>query len=85
MWKYIQKTVNNKPEELKSCHLSRVTCYLSHEIFFLHLTTNKKIKKNKQIKKDFLLNKLDKVVELVGGGFLINGAFPIFVIDQFEF
>ena len=45
-----------------TCHLSRVTCHLSKNILY--------IKKNPQ-------KKLDKVVELVGGGSVINGTFPV--------
>ena len=50
------------------CHVSRVTCHMSKKklyfnflIFFLLL----------------FLKKLDKVVELVGGGSVINGAYPV--------
>ena len=42
------------------CHMSCVTCPLSHEFFFLHF-----------------LYKLDIMVGLVGGGSVINGAYPV--------
>ena len=43
------------------CHVSHVTCQLSHVIFFL------------------FIKKFDKVVELVGGGSVINGAYPVYL------
>ena len=49
------------------CHVSPVTCHLSHVIFlFIFLD-----------KKKYPLEKMDKVVELVGGGSVINGAYPV--------
>ena len=45
-------------------HLSHVTCHLSHVKIFLF-----KHKKN--------LKKWAKLVELVGGGSVINGAYPV--------
>ena len=47
--------------------MSRVTCHLSHVTF----------KKKMTLKKLSFRKKLDKVVELVGGGFVINGAYPV--------
>ena len=58
-----------------TCHLSHVTCHLSHVtchmskyiyIYFFFLNYDKK----------YPLKKLDKVVELVCGGYIINGAYP---------
>ena len=47
------------------CHMSHVTCHLSHvKIFFFYIFFNP-------------LNIFDKVVELVGGGSVINGAYPV--------
>ena len=56
-----------------TCHLSPspVTCHLSHVIIFFFFTFKFYIKKNT------LPKILDKVVELVGGGSVINGAYPI--------
>ena len=51
-----------------TCHLSPVTCPLSHVIFFFSLFIYKK--KNP-------LKKFDKVVELVGGGSVISGVYPV--------
>ena len=42
------------------CHLSRVTCHMSHIIFFFKCN----------------LSSFEKVVKLVGGGFVINGPTP---------
>ena len=50
------------------CHMSHVTCRMSKKK--LHFFSIKKTKKN-------LPKKLDKVVELVGGGSVINGAYPV--------
>ena len=54
------------------CHMSPFTCQNLVSIFF------QKKKKNliKKIKKSFF-KKLDKEVELVGGGSVINGAYPV--------
>ena len=49
---------------LVTCHMSRVTCHMSFFSFFFL------VKKSKNLKK------MDKVVELVGGGSVINGAYP---------
>ena len=49
-----------------SCHMSHVTYHVS--CVACHLSLAKKNVKKK------LLKRLDKVVELVGGGFVINGA-----------
>ena len=55
-------------------HVSRVTCHLSHvqKIFyiFFYKKKKKKIYFNHQ-------KKIDKVVELVGEGSVINGAYPV--------
>ena len=45
------------------CHVSHVTCPLSHVNFFFFIF--------------YPLNFFDKVVELVGGGYVINGAYPV--------
>ena len=57
-----------------TCHLSPVTCHKSKMFFkfFFVLKNKKKIKKNTSFR-----NKIYKVVELVGGGSFINGAYPI--------
>ena len=54
-----------------TCHVSHVTCHLSHvkKIFYIFFT--KKIIQKK------ILKKMDKVVELVGGGSVINRAYPV--------
>ena len=47
-----------------TCHVSPVTCHLSHvnkKIYILFLS----------------FKKIDKVVEIVGGGSVINGAYPV--------
>ena len=49
-----------------TCHMSRVTCHLSHVAY--HMS------------QFFLLISLYKVLELVGGGFVINGAYPVWLI-----
>ena len=55
-----------------TCHVSYVMCHLSHvKIYFLFIY--KKIKKKLNS-----LKKLDKVVELVGGGSVISRAYPIY-------
>ena len=51
-----------------TCHVSRVTCHMSKYLFFQFLFNFKFF---------FSLKKLDKVVEQVGGGFVINGAYPV--------
>ena len=48
-----------------TCHVSPVTCYLFIYLFFY------------QIIIILSLKKLDKRVELVGGGSVINGAYPV--------
>ena len=53
-----------------TCHLSSVTCCMSIYIYFFFMETN--LYTFKSFKK-----KLDKVVELVGGGSVINGAYPV--------
>ena len=59
------------------CHVSHVTCHLSPVVcnFFLHLIIIQK----KYIKNIYIMLQkiLDKVVELVGGGSVINGAYPV--------
>ena len=72
-----------------SCHLSPVTCHLSHvtchTITFYFLKSIKL--KSKQIKS--LQNnkkkkhKKNKVVELVGGGTVINKAYPVYFFFAF--
>ena len=56
-----------------TCHMSCVTCHVSpvtcQNFFFLHFY-NQKIKNKKP-------EKMDRVVELVGGGSVINGAYPV--------
>ena len=50
------------------CHLSCVTCHVSHVTCHVsHVTCHMS-----HVKKKF-----DKVVELVGGGSVINGAYPV--------
>ena len=57
------------------CHVSYVTCHVSpvtyHMYFFFLQFNKKKLKKlhNKKI--------LVKVLELVGRGYVINGAYPV--------
>ena len=58
-----------------TCHVSRVTCHMSKKknnyilfIYFIYLFIFLRKKK------------LDKVVELVGGGSVINGAYPVYFI-----
>ena len=67
-----------------TCHVSLVTCHMSPVMCHLSPVTCQKylffyifiIKKNK--KKIKILQKiLDKVVELVRGGSVINGAYPV--------
>ena len=70
-----------------TCHISRVTCHLSPvtcHVSPAHVTCQKYIflhfhyKKNIYIYYFFTLQKIfDKVVELVGGGSVINGAYPV--------
>ena len=61
-----------------TCHLSRVTCHLSHVTCHLsHVKKKKKLKKIK-LKKITPQKILDKVVEPVGGGSVINGAYPVY-------
>ena len=63
---------NVHPTLCVMCHVSPVTSHLS--LVTCHLWHVKK----KRRKVFFLsLKKLDKVVELVGGGSVINGAYPI--------
>ena len=59
-----------------SCHLSPVTCHMSHVTCDMsHVTChlNCSIQKIKKI----IINQTYKVVELVCGGFVINGAYPV--------
>ena len=64
-------------------HVSRVTCHLLYiKICFSLISLFKKKKKMDFVilkKYDFFLSlkKLDKVVELVGGGPVIKGAYPV--------
>ena len=56
------------------CHLSCVTCYVLPVMcpvspVMCHLSHEEIMKK--------ILKKMDKVVELVCGGSLINGAYPV--------
>ena len=67
-------TIINRPGVARAvsrvmCHLSPVTCHLSHvkKNIFIYLKKKKIIPSQK----------LDKVVELVGGGSVINGAYPV--------
>ena len=54
-----------------TCHMSHVACHLSNvKIFSFHFFYKKK-------KKIICSNKLDKVVELVGGGYAINRAYHV--------
>ena len=53
-----------------TCHVSHVTCHVSTVILFFYIFLDKKKKNN-------LHKNLDKVVELVGGGSVINGAYPV--------
>ena len=55
-----------------TCHVSPVTCHLSHVVKKKLLFILKKI-----YKKKLSLKKFDKVVELVGGGSVINKADPV--------
>ena len=50
-----------------TCHLSPVACRLSPAKKFNFYNNNKIIFKKK----------LDKVMELVDGGYVINGAYPV--------
>ena len=50
------------PMSQVTCHVSRVTCHMSLIFVFYFLF--------------FCSSSLEKVVELVGGGFVINGAIP---------
>ena len=54
-----------------TCHVSRVTCHLALVIFFIFCFLFYFF---------FSQNFLDKVVELVGGGGVINGAYPVYFI-----
>ena len=50
------------------CHVSRVMCHLSHvKIYFFYILYIF----------FYPLKKMDRVVELVGGGSVINGAYPV--------
>ena len=51
------------------CHVSCVTCHVSHITRFFLIYT--------YIYIFCLFKKSDKVVELVGGGSVINGAYPV--------
>ena len=53
------------------CHVSHVTCHMS-KYYFLTFFYLKKI-----YGFSLYLKKLDKVVELVGGESVINGAYPV--------
>ena len=59
------------------CHMSRVTCHMSHVMchmscFTCHMSS---------VTCHFLSQKkLDNVEELVGGGSIINGAYPVEVL-----
>ena len=68
------------------CHVSYVTCHLSRVTSHLSLVTcQKKVVVDNLIFLFIYLfsrkTKLDKVVELVGGGSVINGALPVFVAN----
>ena len=64
--------IPNPLQDKNTCHMSPVMCHLSDFLFFFCLITKKKNKKER--KKGF--TKLDKGVELVGGGSVIIGAYP---------
>ena len=50
-----------------TCHVSHVTCHMSHVIYYMsHVFFSL-----------FFLLFLDKMVGLVGGGSVINGAYPV--------
>ena len=51
-----------------TCHVSPVTCHMSKNM--LHVL-------NKENIYIYPSEKFDKVVELVGGGSVINGAYPV--------
>ena len=81
---------NDHPTLCVTCHLSCVTCHLSHITCNLSRVKKKTKQKKKLLKKRntkkikffYLEKKLDKVVELVGGGSVINGAYPVlFMLD----
>ena len=55
------------------CHLSHVTC--KKKLFYIFLYKNNKEEEEKYIY--YPSEKLDKVVELIGGGSVINGAYPV--------
>ena len=65
-----------------TCHMSHVTCHLSrltfHMIFFILFCSEKKIEKKSH------LNIFDKMVELVGGGSVINGAYPVLFLSGLD-
>ena len=49
--------------------MSHVMCHVSHVTFFFFLSF-------------FILLFLDKVVKLVGGGSVINGAYPVYFFSM---
>ena len=63
-----------------TCHVSRVVCHMSKKNL-LHFFIKKKLK----IKKNYLQKILDIVVELVGGGSVINGAYPSSFLYYFKY
>ena len=55
-----------------TCHLSSVMCHMSRVTYHLsHFFIQKKLIK-------LSLRKLDEGVKLVGGGSVINGAYPVY-------
>ena len=71
-----------------TCHMSRVTCHVSRVTCHVSHVTCQKKKIYILIKKKlffFYLKKMDKVVELVGGGSVINGAYPVQFYVTYQF
>ena len=60
------------------CHKSRVTCHVSHVMYHMSHVTRHMSRVTCHMSQFFLLflSSLEKVVKLVGGGFVINGATP---------
>ena len=53
-----------------TCHLLHIMCHVSHvQCHVLHVMCS--------MSQYFFLSFLDKVVKLVGGGFVINGPYPV--------
>ena len=60
------------------CHVSCVTCHMSHITCHVSPVTCKN-KKNYVFIEKKGRTKLDKGVELVGGGSVMNGAYPVWL------